>query len=73
MILKTTFSRLDHRHYNGAMLVGLEGIVVKSHGSSDDVANSNAINVAVSLANDQINKSLSEALEQSLNIEVLLE
>ena len=28
-------ARLDHRHYNGAALLGLCGIVVKSHGSAD--------------------------------------
>jgi glycerol-3-phosphate acyltransferase PlsX len=27
--------RVDHRRYNGASLVGLRGIVIKSHGSSD--------------------------------------
>ena len=28
-------SRVDHRKYNGATLLGLKGIVVKSHGSAD--------------------------------------
>ena len=27
--------RIDPRHYNGAMLVGLKGVVVKSHGGAD--------------------------------------
>jgi len=27
--------RVDHRRYNGAVLLGLRGIVIKSHGSSD--------------------------------------
>lgn len=30
--------RVDHRHYNGASLLGLRGIVVKSHGSADRIA-----------------------------------
>jgi glycerol-3-phosphate acyltransferase PlsX len=30
--------RLDHRRYNGASLLGLRGIVVKSHGSADVLA-----------------------------------
>jgi len=38
--------RLDHRRYNGASLLGLRGIVIKSHGSADEVAFSNAIGVA---------------------------
>jgi phosphate acyltransferase len=27
--------RVDHRRYNGASLIGLRGVVVKSHGSAD--------------------------------------
>lgn len=38
--------RVDPRRYNGAMLVGLNGIVVKSHGGSDALAFANAIGVA---------------------------
>ena len=30
--------RLDHRRYNGASLVGLRGVVIKSHGSADAYA-----------------------------------
>lgn len=39
--------RADPRRYNGASLVGLKGIVVKSHGSADAVSFANAIDVAV--------------------------
>ena len=31
-------NRVDHRRYNGASLLGLRGIVVKSHGSADSYA-----------------------------------
>ena len=41
--------RLDPRRYNGAMLLGLNGIVVKSHGGSDAVGFANAIGVAADL------------------------
>lgn len=34
-VLKRFKRRVDHRRYNGASLVGLRGIVIKSHGSSD--------------------------------------
>jgi glycerol-3-phosphate acyltransferase PlsX len=30
--------RVDHRRYNGASLLGLRGVVIKSHGSADAVA-----------------------------------
>ncbi|HMU99470.1 MAG TPA: phosphate acyltransferase PlsX [Rhodocyclaceae bacterium] len=35
--------RVDHRRYNGAILLGLKGISIKSHGSADAFAFSNAI------------------------------
>ena len=34
-VLSAFKSRFDHRRYNGATLIGLRGIVVKSHGSAD--------------------------------------
>lgn len=34
-VLKRFKRRIDHRRYNGASLIGLRGIVIKSHGSSD--------------------------------------
>ena len=41
--------KLDPRKHNGAVLLGLNGIVVKSHGGTDAFGFSNAIGVAVSL------------------------
>lgn len=35
--------RFDHRNYNGATLIGLNGIVVKSHGSADSYSFRRAI------------------------------
>jgi len=35
--------RVDHRRYNGAALLGLKGIVVKSHGSADRLAFATAL------------------------------
>ncbi|MBT5109257.1 MAG: phosphate acyltransferase, partial [Rhodospirillaceae bacterium] len=43
-------TRFDPRRYNGAMLLGLNGIVVKSHGGTDEIGFSNAIGVAVDMA-----------------------
>ena len=45
-VLKRLRRRLDHRRYNGASLLGLRGVVIKSHGSADEVAFGNAIGVA---------------------------
>jgi len=41
--LKRFKRRVDHRHYNGAALLGLRGVVVKSHGSADAFAFEQAI------------------------------
>lgn len=40
-------ARLDSRRYNGASLVGLNGIVLKSHGGADEVAFEVAVNTAI--------------------------
>ncbi|MCK5903211.1 MAG: phosphate acyltransferase PlsX [Cocleimonas sp.] len=45
-ILKGFTKRFDPRRYNGASLLGLQGIVVKSHGNVDALAYSNAIGIA---------------------------
>ncbi len=60
--------RIDPRRYNGAMLLGLNGICVKSHGSTDEVGFANAIGVAADLVihgfNERI-KSEFSALKMS--------
>ncbi|MGB5831709.1 MAG: phosphate acyltransferase PlsX [Thiohalocapsa sp.] len=45
-VLKAFKRQVDPRHYNGASLVGLRGIVVKSHGGADKLAFENAIKIA---------------------------
>ncbi len=45
-VLRAFRKRFDHRQYNGASLVGLRGIVVKSHGNADRVAFAKAIEIA---------------------------
>lgn len=49
---------MDPRFHNGAMLVGLNGVVVKSHGGTDEIGFCNAINVAISLVNNKINEKI---------------
>jgi phosphate acyltransferase len=45
--LKALKARLDPRRYNGASLVGLNGIVIKSHGGADVYAFERAIDIAI--------------------------
>lgn len=46
-VLKALKQRIDPRLYNGASLLGLRGIVIKSHGNADRLAFFNAIKIAV--------------------------
>ncbi len=54
---------MDPRMHNGAMLVGLNGVVVKSHGSTDSIGFANAIKVALSLLENKINEQISDELK----------
>ncbi len=46
--------RVDHRRYNGAALLGLRGLVFKSHGSADAYAFENALNRAYDAARNRL-------------------
>ena len=46
-VLRRLQRRIDPRRYNGASLLGLNGIVVKSHGGADVLAFGGAVDVAV--------------------------
>ena len=46
-VLNAFKGRVDHRRYNGASLLGLRGVVVKSHGSADAFAFGFAIRRAI--------------------------
>lgn len=65
--LKKVFKKIDPRLHNGAMFVGLNGIAVKSHGSSDGVGNANAIGVAYELVAHNINQQIIDELAQRHN------
>jgi len=65
--LKSVLKRLNPKNYNGAMLVGLNGIVVKSHGSADKESFANAIKVAISLVEDKINDTIIEEIKATTN------
>ncbi|MBL3528232.1 MAG: phosphate acyltransferase PlsX [gamma proteobacterium endosymbiont of Lamellibrachia anaximandri] len=45
-VLRSLRRRIDPRRYNGASLLGLRGIVIKSHGGADELAFANAISRA---------------------------
>jgi glycerol-3-phosphate acyltransferase PlsX len=53
-VLSDFKDKVDHRRYNGATLLGLNGIVFKSHGSADDVAFGTALNRAYDAAHHNL-------------------
>ncbi len=63
-VLSALKRRLDPRHYNGASLLGLRGVVVKSHGSSDSVSYASAIRIAILEVQNQVPQRISRLLEQ---------
>lgn len=67
-VLKRLMRRADPRRYNGATLLGLNGIVVKSHGSADVASFTHAINEAVLEVDNNlvqlIREQVGDALEE---------
>jgi glycerol-3-phosphate acyltransferase PlsX len=53
-VLSAFKSRVDHRRYNGAALLGLRGLVFKSHGSADAFAFGQALGRAYDAARNQL-------------------
>ena len=61
-VLKAVRHTLDPRQYNGASLLGLNGIVIKSHGSADVDSFFNAIKIA----NIEIDKSVPDRIGKEI-------
>ncbi len=53
-VLASFKRRVDYRRYNGAALLGLRGLVFKSHGSADEFAFGQALNRAYDAARNQL-------------------
>lgn len=62
--LKGFKHKLDSRRYNGAALLGLRGVVVKSHGSADAFAFEQAIWRAAEAARNRLIERISERMER---------
>lgn len=60
--LRKIRDRFDPRRYNGAMFLGLNGVVVKSHGGTDALGFSSAVRVAVDLVRQRTNQRITEEM-----------
>ncbi len=67
-VLRSFREDMDPRRYNGASLLGLQGIVIKSHGGADSLAFANAISMArkeiIEKVPQRIDKQIAELLTQ---------
>ncbi len=61
-VIRSFRNRIDHRRYNGAVLIGLRGIVFKSHGSSDAFAFEQALRRAYDAARNDLIGNIAAAL-----------
>ena len=69
-VLRALGRRIDPRRYNGASLLGLRGIVVKSHGGADVLAYENAIAIAKKEVIADIASRIEQRVGQQLDISV---
>ena len=63
-VLKSLAKEMDSRNYNGATLVGLNGIVIKSHGSADALAFQHAIDTAIVEVRNQLPQQIGSLLQE---------
>ena len=62
--LQALRDRVDPRHYNGGVFLGLNGIAVKSHGSADATGFANAIGLTIDMAADRLTEKIVANFQQ---------
>ncbi len=65
-VLNRFKKRVDPRMYNGASMLGLTGIVIKSHGSADVLSYANAIEIALLEVEKSVPEHIRERMEPLL-------
>ena len=63
-VLRRLMIETDSRNYNGATLVGLNGIVIKSHGGADSYAFQHAIDTAVVEVRNNVPQQIGNLLQR---------
>ncbi|MCH7899103.1 MAG: phosphate acyltransferase, partial [Proteobacteria bacterium] len=63
-VLKRIMREADPRKFNGATLVGLNGIVIKSHGGADSYAFQHAIDTAIVEVRNQVPQQIGNLLQR---------
>ena len=65
-VMRRFKQRVDYRRYNGAALLGLRGLVFKSHGSADAVAFEHALNRAYDAASNGLLSKVHDRIRDTL-------
>ena len=63
MAIRKLKKQMDPRRANGGVFLGLNGIVVKSHGGTDAIGYANALNIAMGLAESDFQDAIDERLD----------
>lgn len=63
-VIRALKRRMDPRRYNGASLVGLRGILIKSHGGADAFSFANAIRIAMLEVEKQVPSRIEKLLHE---------
>ena len=64
-VLKALRARMDPGHYNGASLLGLKGVVIKSHGSADQYAFGQALRRAADEVRNDVVRRITERMAEA--------
>ena len=72
-VLTAFKNRMDHRRYNGAALLGLQGLVFKSHGSADVFAFERALSRAYDAASNNLLELVRERIAHAAPILVAMQ
>jgi len=64
LALKKFKERMNPSNYNGAMMIGLNGVVIKSHGGADSHSFSKAVEYAAKLVASDLNSKIRTQIEQ---------
>jgi glycerol-3-phosphate acyltransferase PlsX len=62
---KTLRDKMDPRNVNGGVFLGLDGVVIKSHGGTDALGFSNAIGIGFEMVRHQLLGKIRDSLAQS--------
>ena len=62
--LKNYMKKFDYAEQGGAPLLGVNGVVIKAHGSSDAIAFKNAVRQAIEMVNADLINAITASLEK---------